>query len=445
MAINIIDPHAPGQRHVDSYWADTAGAEIADATPVQSDMDVDIAIIGGGYTGLSTALHLGRQFGQSAHVLEANQIGWGCSGRNGGFATLGIGKTSMEGWIGKWGEAEARRIFDQSRDAVRLVRDLLGEEAIDAEATPDGNLELAHRPNRMRGLEHDQRFMATKFGVRAQLLDKGELERRFLISKEAHGALLYEEGFALHALKYARGMAQAAQRAGARLHGASPVQGWSRDGKRHVLATPGGKVRAKQVVIAGNGYTGDRLHPAIDGRLLPALSNIIVTRPLSDAERAELNWSTTLPISDSRNLLFYYRLLPDQRILFGARGGIEDTPGSRTEHKAWLQRRFADMFPSLAGIEVTHFWNGWVCVPFDKSPHVGSVEDNTVHYALGYVGTGVALATYCGKLLAHRLAGDDSLRPSPLLAKPLPKFPFPALRRVYQRAMYALFELQDRR
>ncbi len=445
MAINIIDPQSPGQRHVDSYWAATAGAEIDGATPVAGDMDVDLAIIGGGYTGLSTAYHLGRKFGLKAHVLEANRIGWGCSGRNGGFATLGIGKTSMQGWIGKWGASEARRIFDQSRDAVRLVRNLLRDEAIDAEATPDGNLELAHLPNRMRGLEHDQRFMQEKFGVPSRMLDKAELERSFLISREAHGALLYGEGFALHALKYARGLARAALGAGAVLHGASPVQNWSRDGKRHVLATPGGRVRAMQVVIAGNGYTGDRLHPAIDGRLLPALSNIIVTRPLTEAERASLNWSTTIPIYDSRNLLFYYRLLPDHRVLFGARGGIEDTPASRDQHKAWLQRRLADMFPVLGGIEVTHFWNGWVCVPFDKSPHVGSVEDGTVHYALGYVGTGVALATYCGLLLAHRLAGDEALRPSPLLARPLPRFPFPALRRAYQRAMYALFEFQDRR
>jgi glycine/D-amino acid oxidase-like deaminating enzyme len=445
MAINIIDPNAPGQEHVDSYWAATGGPEITGAAPVSGDMDVDIAIIGGGYTGLSTALHLARKFGLASHVLEANRIGWGCSGRNGGFATLGIGKTSMAGWIRRWGEAEARRIFDQSGDAVRLVRQLLNQEAIDADATPDGNLELAHLPNRMRELEHQHRFLDAKFGVRSRLLDKAELERRHLISREAHGALLFETGFALHAMKYVRGMARAAQSAGAHLHGSSPVQGWTRDGKRHVLATPGGKVRARQVVIAGNGYTGDRLHPAIDGRLLPALSNIVVTRPLTEAERKTLNWSTTLPISDTRNLLFYYRLLPDHRILFGARGGIEDTAGSRAAHKDWLLRRLAEMFPILKGIEATHFWNGWVCVPFDKSPHVNSIEDGTVHYALGYVGTGVALATYCGMLLAHRLAGDDSLRASPLLARPLPRFPFPALRRTYQRAMYAFYELQDRR
>jgi len=444
MAINIIDPNAPGQGHVDSYWAATGGPEVTDAAPVAGDMEVDIAIIGGGYTGLSTALHLGRKFGVQSHVLEANRIGWGCSGRNGGFATLGIGKTSMAGWIKRWGEAEARRIFDQSGDAVHLVRRLLAEEAIDAEATPDGNLELAHLPNRMRELEHQHEFLGSKFGVKSRLLDKAELERTYLISREAHGALLFENGFALHAMKYVRGLARAAQRAGAILHDSSPVQSWTRDGKHHVLTTPRGKVRARQVVIAGNGYTGDRLHPAVNGRLLPALSNIVVTRPLTEVERKSLNWSTTLPISDTRNLLFYYRLLPDHRILFGARGGIEDTSGSRSAHKAWLLRRLADMFPILKGIEATHFWNGWVCVPFDKSPHVNSIEGGTVHYALGYVGTGVALATYCGLLLAHRLAGDDSLRPSPLLARPLPQFPFPALRRVYQRAMYALFEFQDR-
>jgi gamma-glutamylputrescine oxidase len=445
MAINIIDPNAPGQAHVDSYWAATAGPEIDDAAPVRGDLDVDIAIIGGGYTGLSAAFHLARKFGVSAHVLEANRIGWGCSGRNGGFATMGIGKTSMEGWIKRWGEAEARRIYDQSGDAVRLVRHLLTEEAIDADATPDGNLELAHLPNRMRGLEHDQRMLDTKFGVKSRLIDKAELERNYLISREAHGALLFETGFALHAMKYVRGLARAAQRAGAMLHDSSPVQGWSRDGKRHVLATPGGRVRARQVVIAANGYTGDRLHAATDGRLLPVLSNIVVTRPLTEAERKTLNWTSTLPISDSRNLLFYYRQLPDHRILFGARGGIEDTAEERLSHRRWLEGRLADMFPILKGIETPHFWNGWVCVPFDKSPHVNSIEDGTVHYALGYVGTGVALATYCGLLLAHQLVGDASLKPSPLLARPLPRFPFPALRRVYQRAMYAYFEFQDRR
>ena len=172
---------------------------------------------------------------------------------------------------------------------------------------------------------------------------------------------------------------------------------WRRDGKRHLLRTPGGMVRARQVVIAGNGYTGDRLHPGTNGRLLPVLSNIIVTRELTPAERGAVNWQSYLKIWDSRMLLFYYRLLPQNRVLFGARGGIEDTPDSNRRQKAWLERRFAEMFPPLAKVETEYFWRGWVCLSRDKNPHVGSIEDGTVHYALAYIGSGVALATYCGR------------------------------------------------
>ncbi|MDY0883857.1 NAD(P)/FAD-dependent oxidoreductase [Dongia soli] len=445
MAINIIDPQSPGRPHVDSYWAQTAGDEVENTPSIRGDIDIDVAIIGGGYTGLSTAYHLAKEFGQTAHVLEANQIGWGCSGRNGGFASIGIGKSSIDGWIRRWGLEGARNSFEQSRDAVRLVHGLLREEAIDAQPTPDGGLELAHQPSRVKNLIEDQRFMKEKLGVETRILSKQELERDHLISREAHGALFYEEGFALHALRYARGMARAAQKHGAILHSSSPVQAWRRDGKRHLLSTPGGIVRANQVVIAGNGYTGDRLHSHINGRLLPVLSNIIVTRPLTEAERQSVNWLTYRKIWDTRHLLFYYRLLPDNRILFGARGGIEDTPESRAERRAWLIRRLGEMFPPLAKVDIEYFWNGWVCATYDKNPHVGTSDEGTVHYALGYIGTGVALSTYCGRLLAHQLTGSKTLQASSLLRVPLPRFPFPAFRRVYQRVMYQMYEFQDQR
>jgi gamma-glutamylputrescine oxidase len=443
MAINPTDLSKPGSPHVGSYWAASAGAEVDNCDPVAGDMDVDVAIIGGGYTGLSTAYHLAREHGVKAHVLEANRVGWGCSGRNGGFCSVGIGKEDFADWTRRWGLDAAKSIFEQSREAVRTVRGILDREGIDVDRTPEGALELAHKPNRMAGLAERQAHLSKNFGLDAKLLSKAELERDYLISREAHGALLHPEGFALHALKLARGIARAAQRHGAILHGASPVTGWRREGKRHLLTTPSGTVRARQVVIAGNGYTGDRMHPAVDGRLLPVLSNIIVTRELTQAERDTVNWKTHLKIWDSRWLLFYYRLLPQNRVLFGARGGIEDRPESNQEQRHWLERRFAEMFPPLAKVESEYFWRGWVCLSRDKNPHIASVDDGTTHYSLAYMGNGVALTHYCGRVLAARIAGKPEGDAGPLLGAPLPRFPFPGLRRVYQRLAYRYYGFQD--
>lgn len=442
MAINPIDLSRPGDAHVGSYWAATGGAEIADAAPVASDIDVEIAVIGGGYTGLSTAYHLARDHGVAAHVLEAHRIGWGCSGRNGGFCSIGVGKEDFGAWVARWGIDEAKRVFEQGREAVRTVQQILEREAIDAETSPRGGLELAHKPNRMPGMAARQKQLRDTFGIEARLLTRNELRRDYLASAEAHGALIHDEGFGLHPLRYARGLALAAQRHGAVLHAASPVTGWRKDGGRHLLATPGGMVRAKQVVIATNGYTNDGLHPATRGRLLPALSSIIVTRPLSRAERDSVAWQTYLKIWDSRRLLFYYRLLPDDRIMFGSRGGIEDTAASAHAQKSWMQRRLAEMFPPLARVETEYFWRGWVCISYDRNPHVGVADDPSVHYALAYIGSGVALASYCGRLVAGRLAGAAD-QAGPLLGMPLPRIPVPALRRLYQRAAYAWYGFQD--
>lgn len=443
MAIETIDLRRPGAAHVDSYWAATGGAEVKGCAPIAGDLDTEVAIIGGGYTGLSCAYHLARDHGVSAHVLEAHRIGWGCSGRNGGFCSIGVGKEDYEAWVARFGPDGARATFETGRDAVRTVEDVLAAEAIDCDRTPPGGLELAHRPSRLPAMAARARRMNELFALESVVLGAAEVARDYLASREAHGAVLHREGFALHALKYARGLARAALARGAALHEASPVTGWTRDGTRHLLRTPGGTVRARQVVIATNGYTDDGLHPWVAGRLLPVLSNIIVTRALTAAERAAANWRTYQKIWDSRRLLFYYRLLPDNRILFGARGGIEDSPAEHAYRRAWLERRLGEMFPPLAGIGSEFFWHGWVCASYDKNPHAGTSDDPTVHYFLACMGSGVALATHSGKILARRLAGDAGARFGPLMETTLPRFPFPALRRLYQRIAYAGYGVED--
>jgi len=442
MAINTTDLSRPGAAHVDSYWAATAGEEVAGCDPVSADVDTDIAIIGGGYTGLACAYHLARDYRVRAHVLEANRVGWGCSGRNGGFCSIGVGKEDFGDWVARFGLERARAVFEVGRDAVRTVDGVIGDEGIACDRTPEGGLELAHRPNRLAEMAARAQRMNQLFGLDSQILSKSDLDGGYLASREAHGAILHKEGFALHALKYARGLARAALAKGAVIHDASPVTEWRRDGRLHLLRTPRGTVRAREVVIATNGYTGDRLHPWTAGRLLPVLSNIIVTRPLSEAERASVGWRTYQKIWDSRRLLFYYRLLPDNRILFGARGGVEDSPAEHRYRRAWLERRLVEMFPPLTGIGSDYFWHGWVCVSYDKNPHAGATDDPTVHYFLACIGSGVALATHCGKLLAGRIGGGAAPFGA-LLETPLPRFPFPAFRRVYQRLAYAAFTIQD--
>ncbi|MGH6931280.1 MAG: NAD(P)/FAD-dependent oxidoreductase [Dongiaceae bacterium] len=443
MAINTIDVSRPGAAHVASYWAATAGAEVAGCDPVAGDFDADIAIIGGGYTGLSCAYHLAKNFGVGAHVLEAHRVAWGCSGRNGGFASLGIGKGDFGGWVDRVGFDRAKATFEVGREAVRSVAGILKDENIDADKSLDGGFALAHKPDRLAAMAADAEKMNRIFGTATRLLSRDELHRDYLASREGHGALKFEEGFALHPLKYGQGLARAALRHGAKLHNASPVVDWRKDGERHLLRTPGGTVRARQVVIATNGYTNDRLNPWTRGRLLPVLSNIIVTRPLSESELTATNWRTHQKIWDSRRLVFYYRLLPDNRIMFGARGGITDSPAEHRYRRAWLERRLGEMFPPIAGIGSEFFWYGWVCASYDKMPHVGTTDDPTVHYSLAYLGVGVALATEMGKRLAGRLGGDRSAWFGPVLESPLPRFPFPALRRLYQRIAYAGFALKD--
>src|SRR5215510_10849430 len=201
MAINTTDLSSPGAAHLDSYWAATAGDEVTGCDPVAADFDTDIAIIGGGYTGLSCAYHLARDYGVKAHVLEANRIGWGCSGRNGGFCSIGVGKEDYGDWVARFGEAKARATFDVGRESVRTVHEVITREGIDCDVTPEGGLELAHKPNRMPEMEARAKRMNALFGLGTEVLSKADLDAGYLVSREAHGALLHKEGFALHALK----------------------------------------------------------------------------------------------------------------------------------------------------------------------------------------------------------------------------------------------------
>ena len=238
----------------------------------------------------------------------------------------------------------------------------------------------------------------------------------------------------------------AARSAGARVHSASPVIRWSKNNGTHSLATPYGTVRARTVVIATNGYTPEHLLPCLRGTTLPVLSHIIVTRPMTPQEKKSSGFVTDHVLTDTRNLLYYWRRLPDDRILFGGRGLIAESQGNHVRQREFLLAELKRKLPALASIEVEYDWWGWVCLTADFLPHVYHADDDaSVHYSIGYQGSGVAYGLHAGRLLASRVAGEDSQMTIPSTSTPLPRFPLAALRRTGQRAAYLWYRYLDNR
>ncbi len=445
MAFDPLTDKTPGEGldHPQSYWAATAGAAPAGDGPVAGDIEADIAIVGGGYTGLSCAYYLAARYGARPVVLEANRVGWGCSGRNGSFVRPGIGRRKYHQWVARWGEEAALALFAEALAAVGTVRELLRDGGIDCDAQPDGWLKLAHRESRIAELEADQRVLGDLFGFATELLDADAIAAGHFRGTEAFAALRAGDSFGLHPLKLANGIARMAGAAGAVLHTGSPVTGIARDAGGHILTTPGGRVRAKIVVLAVNGY-GPELHAATQRRLLPVLSNIVVTRPMSAAEKDESNFVTSDVMFDTRTLLNYFRRLPDDRILLGNRGPLRDTPATQARHRAELLGTIHRMFPGLRDITADYFWGGWVAVSMDAMPHATTAEDDhSLFYAMGYCGTGVSAAAHMGRRLAGRIGGGESILP--VLDSTLPRMPFAAFRRLGQAAAFRWFRWRDER
>lgn len=435
-----------GLDHLPSYWTATAGDIPADDGPVPAQVDTEVAIIGGGYTGLACAQFLASQYGIRALVLEANRPGWGCSGRNGGFARAAIGRHSYSDMISRWGRETARRWFGESLAAIDTVRALARDEAIACDLTEAGHLKIAHRPARAAALAREAELLQREFEYPAEFLPAGRVREEHIGGAESHGALRFPDALAVHPLKLALGTLAAARRAGAKVHSASPALGWEKKNGTHALATPYGTVRARTVVIATNGYTPEHLFPCLSGATLPVLSHIIVTRPMTPREKSASGFVTGHVLTDTRNLLYYWRRLPDDRILFGGRGLISESRGNHARQREFLLSELKRKLPALADIQVDYDWWGWVCLTADFLPHVFHADDDTsVHYAIGYQGSGVAYGLHAGRLLARRVAGDDTQAAIPSTSTPLPRFPLAALRRAGQHAMYLWYRYLDNR
>lgn len=428
----------------ETYWRATSHAPPPDDGPLRDDVQTDIAIIGGGYTGLSCAYYLAKQYGAQVRVLEAHKPGWGCSGRNGSFIRPAIGRLSWPECLDKYGAETSRRLFSEAMRALATMRELIQLGDIQCDQQPDGWLKVAHRPSRVEQLRRERRILADVFDYDVEFLDADALHQRCFDSAEAFAALRYPDAFSAHPLNVALGLLRMARQAGATVHSASPVVKWSRDGAAHLLSTPSGIVRARHVVIATNGYSTERLHSSLNSRLIPVLSNIVVTRPLTDEEEQECRFTSTDIITDTRKLLNYYRRLPDGRVLLGSRGAIQESPAEDEKSKQILLATIRQKFPALRNITADYYWGGWVALTLDSMPRIHSPSsDPSVSYAMGYNGSGTSAAVYAGRTLAEHLGEGKSILP--VLDSPLPKVPFAPFRRLGQRAAFALYRYKDSR
>lgn len=430
--------YGPGPR-TGCWWDETIAAP--DWPELSGETRTEVAVIGGGFTGISAALHL-AEAGVEVTVLEAETPGWGASGRNGGFCCLGGTMLSGEAMRRKHGEEAAETYAAGELAAIDLVRSLLDRYGIEADTHSKGETRMAHSPRAMKALRREADEIAAS-GATPQLLEQQDLADQGL-NGAFFGALTTPVGFGLNPRKYLFGLARAAETAGAILYQNSPVTGLTEDSGGHILTTPRGRLRAKQVIIATNGYSWDGLPKWLSGRYIPAQSTVMVTRPLTNDELQAQGWFSEQMAYDTRNLLHYFRLMPDRRFLFGMRGGIFASPRAEAAIRQLLRKHFEGLFPAWRDVEGTHFWSGMVSMARNLVPFVGPVPGTQGMFAgLCYHGNGVAMGSYAGRLLSDLAQGKRPDMPYSPVMQSMGKFPFGPARRILVPPAYAMLGLMD--
>lgn len=384
-----------GDFKAEPWWWEAAPCPDGDAGPLPAE--VDVLVVGAGYTGLHAALQTARA-GRATLVLDAGPIGGGCSSRNGGQVSTSI-KGPFGALAARHGRAGAIALLGEGRDALDFLEEFIETEGIDCDWTRCGRFTGAHDAASYAGMARDLEALPQEVAVEWHAVPRAE-QHAEIGSDFYRGGIVFPRYAALHPARYVLGLLECASAAGAVVTGHCAVERIERAGAGFEVHTSRGRVRAGQVAIATNGYTGT-VSPWLRRRVIPIGSYIIATEPLGEALAAEIS-PHARTMTDSRRLVVYYRLSPDrERVVFGGRVALTETDPRVSAPR--LHAGMCRIWPQLRGVRISHSWVGFVAYTFDHLPHTGVVDG--VHYAMGYCGSGVSLASWYGMRLGQRMCG----------------------------------------
>ncbi|SAL33430.1 NAD(P)/FAD-dependent oxidoreductase [Caballeronia humi] len=389
---------------LDSYWLDTAPTcSLVSEGPVEGQ--VDVAVIGGGFTGLSAALALAKR-GASVAVLDAGRMGGGASGRNGGQCNTGVAQDYVALYA-QLGADRARGCYRAYASAVETVERLIRDEQIDCDYLASGKLKLAAKPHHLEHLEKTAELIRREVDADIDIIGRDRI-RSEVQSDSFYGGLLQKHGGQMHMGKFAVGLANSAARNGARLFENASVSSIEKDSGAYRIASARGELRAKQVLVA----TGPSRHGPFGWyrrRLAPVGSFIVVTEPLPAAELARL-----LPqrrsYTTSRLMHNYFRVTPDSRLLLGGRARFtaSEQPSDAKSGRI-LQENLVAMFPTLSDARIDYCWGGLVDITADRLPRAG--QHDGIYFSMGYSGHGTQMATHMGQVMADVIGGNADANP----------------------------------
>ncbi len=399
-----------------AYWRETVEAGRDTRGPVDLPAAADVAIVGAGLTGLSAALTL-TKLGARVTVLETHEVGWGASSRNGGMVLSGL-KLSPHELIARYGLDAARRLDASSIEAIDFVERLVGEERIACDFARCGHLALASKRSHFAQFEREAALLAQAFGRHVRLVPPADLHDE-VGSSAYHGGMVDDASASVNPAKLVYGLAQAARRSGAAVLENTPV---TRIARRNTgaagftVATGRGDLAANEVIVATGAYTGAE-SPWLTRRIVPIGSYVIATEPLGTTRARELSPRNRM-MYDSKRFLHYFRLTPDDRVLFGGRASfVPESERALSESVDILRKDMVAVFPQLRDAAVEYAWGGTIDFTLDMLPHAGVLDG--IHYAVGYAGHGVALATHLGARLAASISGGDGAGRAGAAADPL--------------------------